>query len=1209
MASSSSHSRPRPSRGDLVTRIHTDALDTPTTLPGSFDLSNSRPAEDPSSSESDSQPRSRSKSARPLSRHARSISNPFPSFLHGPFHKKAAPSRPDANGSKGGHPDAGTMAGPSLADSKHKRHPTGSKDFATGNCMACGSLMRWPRELKVFKCTICATINDLAVPAGDSGRLALRERRRAGASQASSDGLTCQALSTQHFRAVARQCIRSYISNKLVPEKPAAVIGSGIAAPDNKTGHRHPRPQACEASFDGLRLHEPSLGGTEIGDYTSKYVFEHQPTLRPNPSRPNAATRSFSSSYPERPPPPVPSLDAHMAAPWRGASPPDPKYEPKRIFKQLEEHVTKAFGSLETINSSFLSRQPAHGVSGSSAGGGVGTEKFRRRPVPSREGSCSRTGASNPKDEAATDNSLIDEIDAKMLLLGDVAENGLWWTGGRSQLLSKKPTLSPSSASTNRAQSPQRKTSPTRSPNIDWDELESWYDVAVNPAKCWFSVYEDVAKNSNLEPASQEELELLEHELLQGQSHAQRVLLKAIESLLKRPGRPLTSHTDIRFLLIMAENPMLHPTATPFRGMLQSDTAAAAAPPSARLASPGALKRNTLPSSGLLSGQHSGIVKRIIGLLSNTPAECHNQFIAWSARFGSQRFTRIKDLVSGFLSYRLLRQIDKKHHAEVDITAGLIPELRTGRAAGAGFYLHDEIRTGGAPKKREPEQKIAYTEDWQVKAASRVLALLFAANNSYGPSHGSAARLGDNVAVGSTRQYGPSEGQLLPTSDFYNSMIDYADLVSDFESWESKRTKFSFCQYPFLMSIWAKTHILEHDARRQMQMKARDAFLNSIMTNRNIQQYLSLNVRRDCLVEDSLAAVSEVIGSGTEDIKKALRITFKGEEGIDAGGLRKEWFLLLVREVFNPDHGLFLYDEDSQYCYFNPSTFETSDQFFLVGVVMGLAIYNSTILDVALPPFAFRKLLAAAPAHGLGMSSRPRPWMQYTLEDLAEYRPRVAQGLRQLLEFEGDVESTFCLDFVIDTDKFGTTVQVPLCPGGERKPVTNSNRREYVELYIRYLLDTAVTRQFEPFKRGFYTVCGGNAFSLFRPEEIELLIRGSDEALDIAALRAVAEYDNWGHAQPDDKADVVVWFWETFQEAAPRDQRKLLSFITGSDRIPATGAAMLPIKVSCLGADSGRYPIARTCFNMISLWEYGTKQRLEEMLWRAVFESEGFGLK
>lgn len=306
--------------------------------------------------------------------------------------------------------------------------------------------------------------------------------------------------------------------------------------------------------------------------------------------------------------------------------------------------------------------------------------------------------------------------------------------------------------------------------------------------------------------------------------------------------------------------------------------------------------------------------------------------------------------------------------------------------------------------------------------------------------------------------------------------------------------------------------------------------------------------------------------------------------------------------------GLFLYDEDSLCCYFNPHAFETSDQFYLVGVVMGLAIYNSTILDVALPPFAFRKLLAAAPTNGGRLSSIVRQGLRYTLEDLKEYRPRLARGLRDLLEYEGDAED-LGLDFTITMDKYGTAVQVPLCKNGEGLAVTNSNRREYVELYVRYTLDTAVARQFEPFKRGFYTICGGNAFSLFQPSEIELLIRGSDEALDIRSLRATAEYDNWGTDNPDKTGSVVAWFWETFQEASPKDQRKMLSFITGSDRLPATGASIMPIKVSCLGEDCGRYPMARTCFNFLSLWKYSSKQRLESYLWRAVHESEGFGLK
>jgi len=566
---------------------------------------------------------------------------------------------------------------------------------------------------------------------------------------------------------------------------------------------------------------------------------------------------------------------------------------------------------------------------------------------------------------------------------------------------------------------------------------------------------------------------------------------------------------------------------------------------------------------------------------------------------------------------------------EQDPTAGLIPSISgSGRSTSAA--LHAALGVSGQPLKKKDgkPQPVIYNDDWQIKAAARVMALVFSANNI------GLSRRGDTrpLAVLETghsaglvaRERAHSHGQILPTSDFYNTLLDYSDLIADFEAWEARRGKFAFCQYPFFLSIWAKIQIMEHDARRQMEVKAREAFFDSIMTHKNVNQYLVLQIRRDCLVEDSLKGVSEVVGSGGEEIKKGLRIEFRGEEGIDAGGLRKEWFLLLVRDVFNPEHGesplpsnipsliilgMFTYDDDSQFCYFNPNSFETTDQFFLVGVVLGLAIYNSTILDVALPPFAFRKLLAAGPAAAPGATSHAKPSMTYSLEDLAEYRPALASGLRQLLDFDGDVESTFCRDFVAEIERYGVMTQVPLCPGGESKPVTNSNRREFVDLYVRYLLDTAVTRQFEPFKRGFFTVCGGNALSLFRPEEIELLVRGSDEPLDIASLRAVSICENWGVLNAAETEPVIQWFWQSFRSANPKDQRKLLSFITGSDRIPAMGATNLIIKLSCLGEDSLRFPVARTCFNMLSLWRYSSKQKLESMLWRAVYESEGFGLK
>ncbi|PWI73963.1 hect [Purpureocillium lilacinum] len=1174
------HGSRQPPKHDLVTRIHNSALQTPTGLAGRFDVpssNNPNPA-DSSSSESDAYT-SRPRTSRP--QHARSMSNPFPSLFSTRKRRQDSTSRPAPDLNVDGD-DAGVMAG---ANTGKQPRPgasaASSKDFATGNCMTCSSLVKWPKDLKVFKCTICSTINDLVPVQGD-----VRRNATAGRARGMSNDLPGVPISTQHSKRLVQQCLRSYLSRKLCSRSRSNSDTGSAKRPGSPT--RGPQLLPSDAGRGYEKHHDrhgpPTSSSQPLSE--AKYVFDEEPTLRPNPLRQNnAMPRSYSSSYPERP-----TLAVPPSTPSNGRREPSTSRDenPKRIFKPLEDYIVSCFSSFDCVNSSFLTQ------SARPAGRSGGDHSIRRKPVP-REMQATQKPLPELPREASPPANIVEGLDPKMLLLGDFAENGTWWTGGQH---------GGGTGSTPSASRPDQVTkaiTSAKSPHMNWQELESWYSSIINTAQGWFAVYEEISQDPNFQSPAELGLEALERDLLEAQAHVQRVLLKASELLLKRPGRPISDPSSLRFLLILMENPLLYSDDPVFKGILQQDRI----PESVSVP---ASQKPSGPQTGLLSGHHSGIIKRIIGLLSNSSTNCHNQLIVWFAKYPQARFIRTKEFVSGFLTYRMLRQGNRTHRTEVDITAGLIPEMQSGRSAGA--YLYDEIGSGSSKKQKESDKVTAYSDDWQVKAASRVLALLFAANNFPGMRHGDeVVASGGDVQVAAVRDGVRASGQVLPTSDFYNLMIDNADLVNDFEAWEAKRAKFCFCQYPFLLSIWAKTRILEYDARRQMQNKARDAFFDSIMTRKNVKQYLTLDVRRDCLVDDSLQAVSEVIGSGSEDIKKALRITFAGEEGIDGGGLRKEWFLLLVRDVFNPDHGMFLYDEDSQYCYFNPSSFETSDQFFLVGVVMGLAIYNSTILDVALPPFTFRKLLAAAPAHGQGASAHPKPSMKYTLEDLAEYKPRLAKGLRQLLDYDGDVEETFALDFVLDMDRYGTAVQVPLCHGGERKPVTNSNRREYVDLYVRHMLDAAVSRQFEPFKRGFYTVCGGNAFSLFRPEEIELIVRGSDEALDISSLRAVAEYDNWGTRQPDGKEPVVSWFWQSFQDATPADQRKLLLFITGSDRIPAMGAAMLPIKISCLGDDCGRYPIARTCFNMLSLWRYQSKARLEAMLWRAVRESEGFGLK
>ena len=909
--------------------------------------------------------------------------------------------------------------------------------------------------------------------------------------------------------------------------------------------------------------------------------------------------------FPSRAPPPPPSQSALQAPPFNIASSASAyaqqhaKTSHRLAFRPLENYIIACFSSVEGLNMSFLSTRPHHLLRAASEG--TLLEK------------CTTSGA---EDQFAQGPSSPD-LDAKTILLGDFAENGTWWTG---RSIIDRPQIQ-GSASKKREGDPEVKLN-FISPRINWAELDRWYNMIVTIGRSWRN-YMGKEENAVLLTASAKDLKQIEEDLAEACVHVQRTLVKVTENLLRRPGRPLKTPEDCRFLLILLKSPLLYTSEISnakqsnvvkseiFSDQKKNLISQPLMASSRQLSTSGRHPPSTRSGS---AGKHSGIIKRILGLTSNLPTDCHHHLIIWFSRFSEVHFRKIVELVGSFVTYRLTRQHGRKRSSSHDPHGGLIPNV-SGSGSGISAQLHAALgipRTPNSPDRNA--FGVSYSEDWQVKAAARVMSLLFSAN-----SQGSSQRQGSikstpsaagSPGAGSAARYrAHRHGQILPTSAFYNTLLDYSDLVADFEAWESRTGRFSFCQYPMFLSIWAKIRILEHDARRQMEIKAREAFFDSIMSRKAISQYLVLKVRRNCLVEDSLRSVSEVVGTGQEEIKKGLRIEFIGEEGLDSGGLRKEWFLLLVREVFDPEHGLFVYDEDSHYCYFNPGTFETSDQFFLVGAVLGLAIYNSTILDVALPPFAFRKLLASAPNYVGPVTSASRPSSGYTLEDLAEFRPTLAKGFRQLLEFDGDVRETFCRDFVAIEERYGQHVEVPLCFSGENRPVTNTNRHEYVELYIRHLLDTSVARQYEPFKRGFFTVCGGNALSLFRPEEIEVLVRGSDEPLDVATLRAVAIYDGWGKGINACDEPVVEWFWEAFEMASAKDQRKLLSFITSSDRIPAMGAISLVIKITCLGDHSNRFPIARTCFNMLGLYRYRERNILEDKLWRAVIESEGFGMK
>ncbi|XP_069834418.1 probable E3 ubiquitin-protein ligase HERC3 isoform X3 [Dendropsophus ebraccatus] len=401
----------------------------------------------------------------------------------------------------------------------------------------------------------------------------------------------------------------------------------------------------------------------------------------------------------------------------------------------------------------------------------------------------------------------------------------------------------------------------------------------------------------------------------------------------------------------------------------------------------------------------------------------------------------------------------------------------------------------------------------------------------------------------------------------------------------------TLCSYPFVFDAQAKTKMLQTDAELQMQVAINGANLQNVFMLLSLEPmlaknpYLVLHVRRTNLVSDALRELS--IHSDI-DLKKPLKVIFDGEEAVDDGGVTKEFFLLLLKELLNPIYGMFTIYPDSNLIWFSDICFVEHNWFHLIGIMCGLAIYNFTVVDLHFPMVLYKKLLNV-PA---------------TLEDLKELSPTEGRSLQQLLDYPGeDVEDTFCLNFTICRESYGVTEMKPLVPGGDQRTVNKDNRKEFVDAYVDYVFNRSVQEWYEAFSTGFLKVCGGKVLELFQPSELRAMVVGSSN-YNWQELEENAVYKgDYSAVHP-----TVRMFWETFHEFPLEKKKRFLLFLTGSDRIPIYGMSSLHIIIQSISCGEDHLPVAHTCYNLLDLPKYSSKEILRNRLTQAIDHYEGFSL-
>jgi len=378
------------------------------------------------------------------------------------------------------------------------------------------------------------------------------------------------------------------------------------------------------------------------------------------------------------------------------------------------------------------------------------------------------------------------------------------------------------------------------------------------------------------------------------------------------------------------------------------------------------------------------------------------------------------------------------------------------------------------------------------------------------------------------------------------------------------------------------TRVLDFDNKREY-------FYHSLRETGKKRASIHISVKRGTLFEESFVQIMRHSGEAWKTSK--LNIKFAGEEGVDAGGLTREWFSEISKEMFNPNYGLFSRVGVAHYP--NPGSRVNPEHllyFKFIGRVIGKAVQERVSLDCYFIRAFYKYLLR----------------INVELADIEVLDQEYFRSLKWISE--NPIEGVLDLTFSLEQERFGATETFDLKNNGRNVQVTDANKKEYVEKVCRFKLVKIVEKQLEAFSEGFFEALDPRLVRIFNEKELELLISGLPE-IDVDDWRNNTFYNGYTEA-----SQIIRWFWRLVRNYSVEDRAKLLQFVTGTSKLPFEGFAGLRgqngvqkfqiFRVS--GKD--RLPSAHTCFNQLDLPDYDTYEILEKNL-RLSFEecSSGFG--
>lgn len=356
------------------------------------------------------------------------------------------------------------------------------------------------------------------------------------------------------------------------------------------------------------------------------------------------------------------------------------------------------------------------------------------------------------------------------------------------------------------------------------------------------------------------------------------------------------------------------------------------------------------------------------------------------------------------------------------------------------------------------------------------------------------------------------------------------------------------------------------------------------------------------------------------NLYRKIQIHFVDEMAYDDGGVEREWYSALFKEIFSEKNNYFREikeKSDGKGTYFISNIIEDKNEknrelyFSFFGKLFAKAILDKILIPYELNPIILKYLLFSNYNHN-NIEDVEEELNIYNLNDVKNLDYEIYNSLQKLLIT--DLDNNNDIFFVWNVNK----TQIELIDDGENTLVNNKNKNLFINKIVELVCYESIKTELNSFKNGFISIIPLNFIKIFTIEEFNFILSGQTEInLKDWKLNTIYKGDI------TEKNEVIQMFWEVLQELNNEQLLLFFKFCTGSTRVPVDGFSALPgpknkiIKFSIeLKSDKGdnkkdyKLITAQTCFNNIILPEYKTKEEMRKAI-NIILESDTnyFGLE